>query len=130
MPKKRSRDEIESSTVKWTETVKALSQIINKGIIWAGIVLCVFFFSQALISFAGQKTDANIVLSFLTDLKANQWFGYIVGGTGIGYGAFQHNLRKKNITRLAGRIDYLEKGIDVEKGTSALAYNGETNNDE
>jgi hypothetical protein len=126
MARKKSREEIESGTIKWTETVKAISSIINSGIIWVGIVFCVFYLSQALISFAGQQTNANILISLIADLKANQWFGYIVGGTGIGYGALQHNLRKKNITRLAGRVDYFEKGIDPQKGSSALAANGET----
>lgn len=126
MSKKRSKDEIEASTIRWTESIRAFSSIVNKGIIWVGIVFCVFYFSQAISTLAGHTTNANILLSIITDLKANQWFGYVIGGSGIIYGGIQHKLRKKNISRLSGRVNYLEKVIDPNKGTSALTSSGET----
>jgi hypothetical protein len=122
---KKSRDEIEASVARFTEIVRSITSIIQlsvKGIIILG---CFFFIYKSISSLAGLDTNANIVLQVLTDLKANQWFGYVVGGGGLVYGIRERRLRQRNIKRMAERTDKLEKAIDPQKNSSYLSMVGE-----
>lgn len=130
MAKKRTREEIEAGTTKFTEVVRAISKVINQGILWVGIVFCVYFIANGLAAYAGKTSSANMFFSVITDLRANEWFGLLFGGGGVGYGLLQRNAKKKVIREKSERINLLERQIDTGKQTSALTPEGESNRDD
>jgi len=121
---KRTREEIEESIIKFNSLTKLIAQILLAVIKWGGIVLVCRYGYLAIISLAGKTTIANILVSIITDLKMNQWFGLVFGSGGVSYGIVQKRLRKKEIKRLATRCDFLEKKIDPDKTSSGLTIQG------
>lgn len=121
---KRTKEEIEESIIKFNSLTKVIAQILLAAIKWVGIILVCRYGYLAIVSLAGKTTIANILVSIITDLKMNQWFGLVFGTGGVSYGIVQKNLRKKEIRRLATRCDLLEKKVDPEKASSGLTHHG------
>lgn len=77
-------------------------------------------------SLAGKFTLADIGISFAGDIKLSESIVYLFGTGGVGYGLYQHRLRRKNIERLASRPIELEKLIDSTRSSSRLTPQGST----
>lgn len=77
-------------------------------------------------SLAGEATSSNIVLSLITDFKANQFFPYLFGGAAGAYGLAQQREKKKTVFRLHSRVKELETKIDPTRTSSGLTETGDT----
>jgi len=123
---KKTREEIEADTTKWITAWTTGTQSLNTLFKTAGVVICVYLIYRSIDSLAGKTTMTEMLFNIITDLKMSQWFGYIVGGSGVAYGLQQRGLRRKTISRIAARNDSLEKMIDPGKLSSGLTKYGTT----
>ncbi|TGN02894.1 hypothetical protein [Leptospira dzoumogneensis] len=85
-----------------------------------------YFITDSVKAIAGTTTNYNVVFNFLADLNANQWFAYIFGAAGIGFGLYERNLRKKHVKRSSTRISKLEHEINPRRSSSHLTPTGDT----
>jgi hypothetical protein len=90
----------------------------------------VYFLFDAVKTFSGETTVANILLKLVTDLKINQWFGYMVGGGGLLYGGMRNRQLKRTRKDHADHIRQLELLIDPKRQSSRLNPFGETHEDD
>lgn len=83
---------------------------------------------ETLVPFAGGEStaDIDILYQLATDLSADKWVAYILGGGGIIYGIRKRKLRKEYIERMSGRIESLEKRVDPGRSSSGLPETGDT----
>ena len=51
--------------------------------------------ATVLIAWSGKSTSANVLVQFILNLKANQWFAILFGVGGTAYGLAERRLRKK-----------------------------------
>ena len=123
---KKTRDELEAETTKWVTAWTTGTKTVTTLIKTIGVGFCFYWVYRGIDSLAGKTTLTNMLFEMATDLKMNQWFGYILGGTGITYGLQQRHLRRKNISRIAPRNDALEKRVDPNKMSSGLTQYGTT----
>ena len=105
---------------------EAIVSVINNTVKWAGLSFIGYITYLIIKELAGQQTVAKIALSFMTDIKINQWLAYVVGIGGVGYGCIQRKSRKDTIERLSNRKEQLEKMIDPNRKSSRLTPRGET----
>jgi hypothetical protein len=109
---------------------KTITRVIS-GVVKYGCVFgCVYFFSDAIKHFAGTNTEANVLMNIITNLKMNQWFGYVVGGGGLVYGGIRNKQLKNTRKEHAEYMKKLELTIDPRKQSSRLNLFGETNEDD
>jgi hypothetical protein len=81
---------------------------------------------DVLVAFAGKETAANLVLSLIVNLQADRWFAYLIGSLGVGYGAVERHLRRRNIRRLTAHTAELEKRLHPARTSSGLTPEGKT----
>jgi hypothetical protein len=81
---------------------------------------------DVLVAFAGKETAANLALSLLVNLKADRWVAYLVGALGVGYGAVERHVRRRNIKRLTAHTEELEKRLHPRRTSSGLTPKGKT----
>ncbi len=81
---------------------------------------------DVLVAFAGKETAANLALSLIVNLQADRWFAYLVGAMGVGYGAVERHLRRRNIRRLTAHTAQLEKRLNPARTSSGLTPEGKT----
>lgn len=124
--KSKAQLEAELKLVKQAKASDGTISIINSLIRWGAIVLIVRYTYLSIATLAGEQTSSNIVISLITDFKANKWLAYLIGGSGFFYGASQARLRKNTVERLQSRIQELEKRIDPKRSSSNLLTTGET----
>lgn len=123
---RKTRDELEAETTKWVTAWTTGTKTLNTLIKTIGLGFCVYWMYRGIDSLAGKTTFTNMLFRMATDLKMNQWFGYILGGSGITYGLQQRRLRRKTISRITPRNDELERKIDPIKMSSGLTEYGTT----
>jgi hypothetical protein len=93
----------------------------------AAVVFVAFFMMRMIQSLSGQTTFADIGIKVLGNISISATLAWGVGGTGIIYGWRQRSLRKTTISRLQGRIQYLEQLRDPSRSSSFLTPRGDTN---
>ena len=81
---------------------------------------------DVLIEYAGKETAANLALSLIVNLQADRWVAYLVGAMGLGYGAVERHLRRRNIRRLTTHTAELEKRLYPGRTSSGLTPGGKT----
>ena len=94
------------------------------------IILLGGYARDILVAFAGKDTNAHVAMSFavniITKLSASQWFAYMVGAIGGGYGYRAHRLKERNIERMRGQTSELEQLVDQKRTSSGLTPKGKT----
>lgn len=128
MGKSRTKAELEAENrlLKQARGAQGIVSVINNVVKW-GVFAWIFYCADHIVaSLAGKTTSSNIAFSFITDLKMNQFFSYVIGGGGVVYGLSQRSLRRKTTERLHGRIQELETRIDPGRSSSKLTRRGET----
>jgi hypothetical protein len=93
---------------------------------WGAIVLLGRYAYLSIAALAGQKTLADIVVRFLGNLTVSNSIAYILAGGGLAYGVGQHQLRRRNIRRIVGNKNDLEKILDRKRTSSELTDSGKT----
>jgi len=83
-----------------------------------------------LIAFAGQKTEANVLVSLLANVDVSTAMAWMVGGGGAFYGYRERKLRKKTISHMASRVEKAEQLIDPNRTSSGLTKSGDTNTED
>lgn len=101
--------------------------MVQTGIRWGAAVWIASFAAEAIASLAGLKTEANIVLNFLSSLTVSNALAWSVAGGGVLYGEAQRRLKGRTVERLQSRIEELETMIDPQRSSSSLTKRGETN---
>lgn len=124
--KTRSQLELENKVLRNERRAQGIVSILRDLIRWGGLVAICYFGFRSIEVLAGKVTSSNILISIMTNLKANQYFGLLFGGGSIIYGLRQRKLRKDTVERLQARIKVLEKGIDNKRSSSKLTTRGET----
>lgn len=82
---------------------------------------------ESMQAFAGQTSDANIVVSLLADVNFSEAVAWVFGLGAFGYGYQQRKLKGQTVQRLTSRITELEKKLDPSRTSSELTSTGETN---
>ncbi|MEW6351245.1 MAG: hypothetical protein AB1646_19490 [Thermodesulfobacteriota bacterium] len=107
--------------------IDALASIVNRLIPWAALVFIAHWIYLAILALAGQKTIADIGISFLGSVTVSEALAVVLGGGGIAYGLKQRKLRRDTIERLQARIQDLERRLDPNRTSSSLTRRGTTN---
>lgn len=128
MDSKKSKAELlaENRALKISRVSSGVVQVLNQLIMWAALVLIAHEFAQVLIAYAGKETNANIAMSFISNLEVSVTLSLVVGIFGFLYGFRQRKLRKDTTERLQGRNQELELIIDPKRSSSKLTSRGET----
>jgi hypothetical protein len=119
-PQKKSPEQYQSETTKFLQVLNTFGKIVSTVIIWGTVGYMFYCIKEAAIAFAGRETFTNIGVNVVTDLKLPQWFGYVFGGSGIGYGLTERRIRRNAIQRLSKRTNELEGQINPERTSSML----------
>lgn len=103
-----------------------VANLTGKLIRYGGMVVIAYLGYKSLAVLAGKYTEANIVLSLLGRLHANEWVAWIFGGSSVIYGWRQRRLRRDEIESLGGRNRKLELKLDKGRTSSRLTRRGDT----
>lgn len=95
-------------------------------LIVGAVILLGRYARGVLIAFAGKETAANLALSLIVNLQADRWFAYLVGVAGLGYGAVERQLRRRNIRRLTAHTAEVETRLHPARTSSGLTPEGRT----
>lgn len=106
--------------------IAKIVQLVHDMLPYALGVVALVCVTRSIGYLSGKETSSEFFIKIITDLKMNQWFGYVFGLSGTTYGLQQRGLRRKEIARLAPRADVLEKQIDPRKESSYLSSTGTT----
>lgn len=99
-----------------------------RSIPWCIVLFAVAWFTRdVLIAYAGQTTNANIVVRLLADLRVAVLLPWAVAAGGVVYGVRQKHLKEQAIERLTKRPHELERVIDPNRTSSGLTLRGRTN---
>ncbi|MDR1250672.1 MAG: hypothetical protein LBK62_00740 [Treponema sp.] len=112
------------------EITRTVVRVLSTGIKWAALVGIAYLLFDAVKSFSGETTEANILIGLIADLKINQWLGYVVGGGGLLYGGIRTWQLKRTRKDHAGYIRKLELLNDPKRQSSRLDQFGEPNEDD
>lgn len=123
---RKSPEQYESETTKFVQGSNVLGKLVTSAMKYGFLGYMVFCLKESFVAFAGHQTTANIGITLLADLKLPQWFGYVFGGSGIGYGLGERYVRRKSIKRLSSRNNELERMINQDKASSMLTEYGTT----
>ena len=124
--KSRAELQAEIRTLKGVKMTEGLVSVANNVIQWAGIVAVSYFIYRGVEALAGQRTLADISVSFLGSWEISTVLAWTLATGGIIYGRKQRNLRRDTVQRLQGRIKELELNIDSRRSSSKLTERGET----
>jgi hypothetical protein len=97
---------------------------------FGAICFCVFCLADAIKAFAGQETNATILMDIILSLRANHWIGFIFGGGGLIYGGIKNKQLKNTRKAMGDHISKVEKKIDSGRQKSRLNKYGETHEDD
>lgn len=100
------------------------------GLVVVAVILVFRYARDVLIAFAGKETVANLALRLIVSLQADRWFAYLVGIAGVGYGAVERQLRRRNIRRLTAHTTELEKRLHPTRTSSGLTPEGQTRHED
>lgn len=94
------------------------------------IACCCYWLFDALKTFAGSETNANILIKLILEMKADKWIAYIFGGGCLIYGGIRNHQLKQTRKRHSEHIRALETRIDPKRQRSRLNEYGETHEDD
>jgi len=114
------------STLVWRNLTKTLGTILKFGLF--GWVF--YWFFDAIKLFAGEKTDANILINLIFDMKIDKWIAYIFGAGGMIYGGVRNYQTKQTRKKHSEYIRKLEEKLDSARQKSRLNEYGETHEDD
>jgi hypothetical protein len=106
--------------------IDGLVTLGRTGFVVLAVIVLGRYARDVLVAFAGKETAANLALSLIVNLQADRWFAYLVGGLGVGYGAVERHLRRRNIRRLTAHTAELEKRLHAARTSSGLTPEGKT----
>lgn len=110
-----------------SQVAVAVTNTINSGFRYGAYSFMAWCAYLSINALAGHHTAADIVVKFLGNISVSNGLAYALGGSGLGYGALQHWLKKTTVKSLEGRIHQLEGTIDPNRTSSQLTTQGETN---
>ncbi len=93
---------------------------------WGFLALVAYWVHKDISVLAGKQTLAQIGISFLGDIRLSDSVAYIFGVAGTGYGIAERQLRRRNIARLSGEKQELERLLDAGRTSSNLTRQGTT----
>jgi hypothetical protein len=114
------------SAQSWRHVSKIFTNIIKFGCI--GWIF--YWFFDAVRSFAGLETNANILIKLVLGMKIDKWIAYIFGGGACAYGAIRNQQLKQTRKRHSEHIRDLEQRLDPDRQKSRLNKYGETHEDD
>ena len=106
--------------------VDGIFSIIHQCVPWVGAGVLGYFGYLSVEALAGQTTAANIGIDVLGNLRVSEGLAWLVGASGLAYGAWERKLRKDDIERLAERNRQLEYRIDPGRSSSELTPRGDS----
>lgn len=86
-----------------------------------------YIFYSCIAELAGKTTLAYFFINLFANITVQAALAVSVSGVSIAYGLWQRRLKKKTTELLHVRIKELESGIDVNRTSSGLTKQGETN---
>jgi hypothetical protein len=90
----------------------------TQAIKWCGLVLIAWMGYKAIAVLSGKQTQANILVSFLGDVRVSQVLSWGLAVGGLSYGSAQARLRKTKEAALGERIKELEQELDPRRSSS------------
>lgn len=128
MANKTKKDlELENKYLRKSQFASNATLIIRDIIRYGALVLVGYFAYLSIDSLAGKTTLANLAMNVIGDLKIGEWFAYLFGASGIGYGLLQRRDRKATVSRLQGHTKEVEQVLDAKRSSSLLTATGDTN---
>jgi hypothetical protein len=122
----KQKDERKFSHERFLSIVDLCSRTFTQLVKWGGITSCFYFAYKAIASLSGNDTIANVAVTFVTDLKINQWLCYLIATVCGGWAFGERRLRRKRTTALHRRNKELEKLINKNRTSSSLPPDGGT----
>lgn len=98
----------------------------NNLVKWLGLSFIAFMGFLSINSLSGNYTIAEIGIEFASSFKVNTAVSYVFGLSGVLYGLFERDLRKRTIERMSKRTTELELSIDPNRSSSNLTPRGNT----
>jgi hypothetical protein len=132
---KRESADFESQLLFKGNVANNVTSVINNLIKWGAIIIIAYYAKESIGCLAGTETRGifNLDFKILTDLKANNYFYYIVlmlsglfGTSGTVYGILQRKSKRRAIEHFSKRKEELEKIIDSGRHSSRLMHDGTT----
>jgi hypothetical protein len=109
-----------------SRVIDSLAALGRTGLFVGAVLGLGAYTRDVLVAFAGKETAANLVLSLIVNLQADRWVAYLVGAFGVGYGAVERHVRRRNIKRLTTHTEELEKRLHPARASSGLTPKGKT----
>lgn len=106
--------------------IDVVQTIVVQVIRWGVLLGLGRYFYLTMAILAGKQTLANIAFQFLTSMKVSQSIAYLFGAGGIMYGYGERRVRQRNIKRLAGSKNELERMLDPKRTSSNISPRGTT----
>ena len=126
--------EFQADITKHANTSKSVTSILRVLVLSGAVVACVAFVMHSLeimaADLAGKQTAATFLVSILANIKFSTMIAWGAGAGGVGYGLVERRLRKRNIERLSGRIQGLERQLHPDRQSSSITSTGETNEED
>lgn len=117
----KKQNEIELlKTLQRYETIRAVIQ----GVVWISLA---YLGVQAISHLAGKSTAANFAFSYFTSADSNYGLPWVVAFISVIYGLAERRLRMRKTKYFSNRITKLEKQFDVNRTSSELLTDGQTN---
>jgi hypothetical protein len=110
--------------------IDGLAALGRTGLVVLAVIFLGFYAKEVLVAFAGKETAATLALSLVANLQADRWFAYLVGAGGLGYGVVERQLRRRNIKRMTGHSEEVEKRLHSARTSSGLTPQGKTRSED
>jgi hypothetical protein len=104
----------------------SIATVLNNLIRWSGLVGIAYFLFRSIDILAGQHTEANFGIEFLSKIQITYKLAIAITAGAIFYAQRQRKLRRDVVERLAKRIQELELRIDPQRSSSLLTPRGDT----
>lgn len=105
------------------------ARIIEVGVRYGLLALAVYFVTSCINRLAGAHTIADIGIRFLADVRVSEAIAWIFGASGVGYGAQQRSLRRRDTKQMGARLRRYEKQVDPGRSSSNLDSPGDYGED-
>ena len=125
-----TEQEMEYNFARATLIWKNLTRIFMNLLRFGCISWCVYWFFDAVKIFAGEETNANVLINLVVGMKIDKLIAYLFGGGGLLYGGIRNYQIKQTRKNLSEHIRKLEKMHDKDRQKSRLNEYGETHEDD
>ena len=127
MPENNEKQlERELALRKYVHTSGLIAGTINNIARWTGLVAIAMFAYLCIRSLSGERTNAQIGISILGDVRISEVFAWLLAGSGMAYGRRQRSLRRRAIEHLHPRSKRYEESVDRGRSSSQLTPRGDT----